>query len=293
MTFENEIIDCIMQYNPDAEILNETGIACRTVHVRDKNLAFCLLPIPFDGLQDIPATFFQKQTLDYAAQGVQLVHLWQDCWITKKEIVRSRIAVLSGSFVRIHARQTESWRISRDVMFEFFGTNHLQSFVNGRYNYGLYFDRQLVAAASFSSGRNITRNGVACRSFELLRYANLLNHRVTGGLGKLINRFVKDVKPDDIMTYADLDWAPGKGYQALNFEQIATTPPQSFWIHPDEMRRYYPHRLPWKLTDECRHGNLDDFLRNKGYVKIYNSGNIKYLLSNNVLSSFRPFTPSC
>jgi len=277
MTFENEIISCILQYNPDAEIRNETGIACRTVHVNDKKLAFCILPVPFDGLQDISATFFQEQTLEYAAQGVQLVHLWQDCWLTKKEIVRSRIAVLSGSFVRIHARQTETWRISRDVMFEFFGDNHLQSFVNGRYNYGLYHEGKVVAAASFSGGRNIMRDGVKYRSFELLRYANLLHYRVTGGMGKLITRFIHDVNPDDIMTYADLDWAPGQGYQALNFKQTGVTPPQSFWIHPDEMRRYYPHRLPWKLIDECRNGNMDDFLRKKGYVKIYNAGNMKYL----------------
>ena len=280
MSFENEITACILQYNPVAEILNEKGIACRMVHVRDKNLAFRLLPVPFEGLQEIPSTYFQGQTLEYAEQNVQLVHLWQDCWVAKKEIVRSRIAVLSGSCVRIHARQTYVRRISRDIMFDFFATNHLLSFVNGRYNYGLFFDGQLVAAASFSSGRNVMRDGVKYRSFELLRYANLLNYRVTGGLGKLITRFVQDVNPDDIMTYVDLDWGAGKGYQKLKFEQIAVTPPQTFWIHPDELIRYYAHRLPRQLTDDfyrMKNRNMDDFLIERGYVKIYNAGNLKYL----------------
>jgi len=285
--FEDEAICCIRQYNPEIEIRNEAGTGCRTALVRDKNLAFHLLPVPFAGLQDISPTFFQEKSLEYTRQGIQPVHLWQDCWIRKNEIVRSRIAVLSGSCVRIHARRTEVRRITKDIMSGFFAANHLQSFVNGRYNYGLYLDEQLVAAASFSAGRKMARNGVVCRSFELLRYANLLHHRVTGGLGKLVAHFIKDVNPDDIMTYADLDWASGKGYRALNFEQIAITPPKTFWIHSCDMIRYDPQRLPPQLTDEFgrqnRYGNMDDFLKNKGYLKIHNAGNLKYLLTRRVV----------
>ena len=275
-------MDCIQQYNPEIEIRNEMGTERKTVHICDKKLAFHLLPVPFAGLQDVSPTFFQEKSLEYAHQGIQLVHLWQDCWVRKKEIVRSRIAVLSGMCIRIHARRTEVRRISKDVVSGFLDANHLQGFVNGRYNYGLYLDEKLVAAASFSAGRKITRNGVVCRSFELLRYANLLHHRVTGGLGKLIAHFIKNVNPDDIMTYADLDWSQGKGYRTLNFRQTATTPPQTFWINPAEMQRYYPHRLPLQLTDgfhrQNRYGNMDDFLKNKGYLKIYNAGNLKFLL---------------
>ena len=284
MPFENEIIDCIQQYNPDVEITH-ADLVGKTVHVRNKNLVFHLLPIPF-AREDLPGlhtpTYYQEKSLEYASRGIQLVHLWQDAWVVKQDIVRSRIAVLSGSGIRIMARQTKVRRIARDVMFGFFGANHQQGFVDARYNYGLFFNDQLVAAASFSSGRKVKRNGIIVRSFELLRYANLLHHRVTGGLGKLIARFIKDVNPSDIMTYADLDWASGKGYQTLNFVQTAVTPPLSFWIHPNEMIRYYLHRLPKKLTNEFlmqdKYADMDDFLKDKGYVMIYNAGNLKYLL---------------
>jgi len=173
-------------------------------------------------------------------------------------------------------------RIARDVIFDFFAVNHLQGFVEARYNYGLFHDEQLIAAASFSSGRQIMRGGFKSRSFELVRYANLLHHRVTGGLGKLIARFIKEVKPDDIMTYADLDWATGKSYQTLNFTRTDIGKPQQFWINPTEMIRYYPHRLPTQLTKgfrkQTQYDNIDDFLKGSGYVKIYNSGSLKYLL---------------
>jgi len=281
MPFENEIIDCILHYNPDGEIVDD-GI-CKKVVVRGKNLTLRVLPVPFTCMEELSPTYFQKQSLEHASQGIQLVHLWQDCWIAKQEIVRSRIAALSGSGTRIMARRTKVWRIARDVMFDFFSTNHLQDFVDARYNYGLYSDEgKLLAVASFSAGRKVNRNGITVRSFELVRYANLLHHCVTGGLGKLIARFIKEVNPDDIMTYADLDWASGKCYQTLNFVQTAITSPLTFWIHPAEMIRYYPHRLPKQLTDEFnrrdKNGKIEDFLKDKGYVRIYNAGNLKYLL---------------
>jgi hypothetical protein len=56
------------------------------------------------------------------------------------------------------------------------------------------------------------------------------------------------------------------------------------------MVRYYPHRLPQRLTDEFqlqdRYDNVDDYLKNKGYVRIYNAGNLKYLLETTQNSTF-------
>ena len=279
LEFENEITDCILQYNPEAEEAN-TKLIGKTLYVPGKKLVFHMLPIPFAVTSP---TYFQEKSLEYTQQGFQLIHLWQDGWVTKREIVRSRIAALSGASICIHARKTEARRIAKTDMRSFFAANHLQGYVNARYQYGLFYDERLVAAASFSAGRNVTRNGVAGRSFELLRYANLLHHRVTGGLGKLIARFTDEVHPDDIMTYADLDWASGKGYRSLNFAQTAITLPQTFLIHPVEMIRYYPHRLPQQLTKDLHlqngYANIEDFLKEKGYVRIYNAGNLKFLLS--------------
>ena len=280
--FENEVIKYIRQYYPDIKV-DDAELLGKTVHICDRNVVFHLLPIPLAGMQDLSPAYFQEKTLEYISQEIHLVHLWQDCWTTKKAIVQSRISMLCRLCACIHARKTSVRRIARDLAFEFLETNHLQSFVDARYNYGLFYDDELVAVASFSAGRNIMRNGIRVRSFELVRYANLLHHSVTGGLGKLIARFIKDANPDDIMTYADLDWATGKSYQTLNFEQTGIGKPQQFWISPAEMIRYYPHRLPSKLMNKFhrqdKYDNIDDFLKDKGYIKIYNAGSMKYLLT--------------
>ncbi len=283
--FEDEVYDCIRQYDLSANIVRDSSdseLPGKTICIPEKNIVFHLIPIPFSGMCSIEPDLFQKKSLEYVSRSVPLIHLWQDQWIRKQEIIRSRIAALLGFGTHVHARQTIVRRIDKNDMSRFFDANHLQGSVNARYAYGLYADDRLVAAASFSSGRAVVRDGIAGRSFELLRYANLLEHRVVGGTGKLIAAFIRERHPDDMMTYADLDWASGKGYRALHFRQIAVTPPQMFWIHPDEMIRYYPHRLPSELTesfDRQNGGELsDDSLFRSGYVKIYNAGNLKYLL---------------
>ena len=283
MIFENEITKYILKQSAETEVFRPSSLPGKCVFVANKGIMFHLLPIPFCGINNISPLFFQQKILEYSSQGVQLVHLWQDYWEIKQPQVLSRIAVFLGNFYRVYARNTDVMRISRNIASDFLNANHLQGAVNARYNYGLYHEKQLISVASFSSVRKFLRNNKYYYSFELLRYSNLLNFRVTGGLGKLINHFVKEVNPDDIMTYADLDWATGAGYKALNFDKTEITHPQSFWINPADMLRHYTHRLPQHMIEDFnkqkKYDNLDDFLKNRGYFKIYNAGNYKYILT--------------
>lgn len=43
--------------------------------------------------------------------------------------------------------------------------------------------------------------------------------RISGGMGKILKAFVNEVNPDDIMSYADLEWSEGSVYERLGFEK--------------------------------------------------------------------------
>ncbi len=292
MTFEHEVYDCVRQYDLSATTVKHTSypdLLCQCIYVPDKHIVFHLIPTTFPGLCQIDASYFQCKTFEYIAHGFHLVHLWQDQWVRKQDIVRSRIAALLDASVRIHARQTIVQRIDKKQMRHFLQATHLQGSVTAKSAYGLFLGEKLVAVASFGAERLMNRQEMVYRSFELIRYASLLYHRVTGGIGKIISQFICDVQPDDIMTYADLDWGLGKSYRTLHFRHVATTLPQMFWIHPKEQIRYYPHRLPSSLTDAFRlqkdTTSMDDFLTSQGYLKIYNAGNFKYILPITILPS--------
>ena len=236
----------------------------------------------------LPDTFVQlSDTL--AADGIKVIHLWEDVWYFKKAVVQSRLRAAFGISQRIPARLTKVRRIDKPTLERFMDVHHLQVSTNAKFKYGLFLPKNyqrilkddspatpfltqqmtiqgeaLVAVASFSGGKNILREGEAFRSFELIRFANHLDCTVVGGLDKLLKAFVTELQPDDMMTYADRDWSDGRSYERLGFERMGATPPHTFWVNPNTWERHYAERL---LPDDI----------GLHWIKVYNSGNWKFL----------------
>ena len=95
----------------------------------------------------------------------------------------------------------------------------------------------LIAVATFSNARKWIKNGREIRSYEWTRYASIPDLRVSGGMGKLLKAFIKEVEPDDIMSYADLEWSEGQVYKALGFSEELPKEPVSFEIDPETWER--------------------------------------------------------
>ncbi|WP_157607675.1 hypothetical protein [Runella limosa] len=236
----------------------------------------------------LPDTFVQLSDA-LAAEGIKVIHLWEDVWYSKKAVVQSRLRAAFGISQRIPARLTKVRRIDKPTLERFMDAHHLQVSTNAKFKYGLFLPKNyqrilkddspatpfltqqmtiqgeaLVAVASFSGGKNILRERETFRSFELIRFANHLDCTVVGGLDKLLKAFVTELQPDDIMTYADRDWSDGRSYERLGFERMGATPPHTFWVNPNTWERHYAERL---LPNDI---GLD-------WIKVYNSGNWKFL----------------
>lgn len=224
-----------------------------------------------------------RGTENLSLEAARQVTLWEDLWLTKQPIVKSRIAALLGISERIPARLTQVRRLDRPTTLTFLQENHLQDAVLPKFKYGLFLpkkhyrvlqnppetDEFLVAVAAFARPRHFVRGELPYHSYELVRFANLLNTTVVGGLDKLLSHFIKQHQPDDLMTYADLDWSDGQSYRKLGFEAISDTPPQLFRVDPVSMERYLPHRLPDGMTEQSA--------VERGFVAVYNAGSRKFV----------------
>ena len=104
----------------------------------------------------------------------------------------------------------------------------------------------LIAVATFSNARRWVKEGKEIRSYEWTRYASLPDLRVSGGMGKMLKAFTKEVQPDDIMSYADLEWSEGEVYERLGFEAEARKEPVTFTIDPQTWERTAIRRSPVK-----------------------------------------------
>ena len=229
-----------------------------------KTIALHLIPTP-TRLEECLPPKFQKDTTDYFnrkkeenrndTQYSKVIHLHQDKWNSKRPIVRHRLMAQLGLGVhdpkgtiekqyskhdggrtttgirRIFARKTKVRRISAAIAMKFLEEHHLWSATKAKHNYGLFAnsndtnDGELVAVATFSTRRKVVRLGKPRRSHELLRFCSKRDTNVVGGISKLIKAFIKEKKPDDIVTVIDRDWGSGSGWSSLGFENVATMEP--------------------------------------------------------------------
>ncbi|NGM61176.1 hypothetical protein G5B30_04500 [Sphingobacterium sp. SGG-5] len=169
--------------------------------------------------------------------GFQTIHLDVDLLSSAHDKVIDRIRGLLGAGTRLYARDTVVARVDKKVAMAFQEEYHMQVALPGKYRYGLYHRGELVSVAVFSGGRRMDTEGEDYRSFELLRFCHKGGYIVVGGISKLLNRFIHDFHPDDIMTYADLDWCQQSSLERIGFQPIAVKEPQTFYI--EDGHRHY------------------------------------------------------
>jgi hypothetical protein len=211
----------------------------------------------------------------------QLIHLWEDVWLAKRTQVLNRIHSFLGLNKSFHGRKAKIEELDQKQTINFLSENHLQGYVKAKYSFGLIADNEIIGLASFSETRPMKSKGENYQSAELVRFASKGGLTIVGGLSKLIKHFTKQIKLNDLMTYADRDWSLGKGYDKLGFTLSEITEPAFLYVNRETLIRYFPHRLPKATlsTFEAQNNlNLDDFLALNGFVKLFNTGNLKYHL---------------
>ena len=188
----------------------------------------------------------------------------EDMWRGRPEMMRPRLLAQLGRFRSVFARNTVISRIGKEEAASFLDKWHSYRDAASRYRYGVFTKAgELVAVSSFSSGRTWVKEGRTVRSYEWVRYASLPEVRVVGGMGKVLKAFEEDVHPDDIMSYADMEWTDGAVYERLGFIEDGIRPPVQFVIDP----------VSWVRTALSRADSVS------GMFYHLNMGSVKYRLA--------------
>lgn len=219
--------------------------------------------IVFHFLNESPELHSAKVQKYISDEKQLVIHIYEDLWRIHKAKIKSRLASLLGISKRIYGRETRILSIDNNLLLKFLEENHLNVPLKAKYKYGLYQNESLLAVMSFSKGRLIDRNDIKYNSYELLRFCNRLNHTVVGGFTKLLNHFVNEVSPEDIMTYVDKDWSNGESYVKAGFVLEGHLPSIMFYLDPITGQRQYPEK-------EC---DIDE----KSRIKVFNSGSYKFI----------------
>ena len=196
----------------------------------------------------------------------------EDRWHRQQEMMKSRLLAHLEIFTPVYARNCEIRRIDKLTAAEFLGRTHAYGDAACKYRYGMFLKRStghiakegrcgipagtLIAVGTFSNARKWIKNGKEIRSYEWTRFASLPDLRISGGMGKILKAFIEEVQPDDIMSYADLEWSEGTVYEQLGFRLEGQKYPVMFGIDSEWNRFPVKPGMTDRDVTAGRTGNL-------------------------------------
>ena len=178
-----------------------------------------------------PHSYHASKTRETSSQGYQLVHVWEDDWLHRREIVLRALAhrlhavdrlpdVLPDinplAYQRLYARNLTVKLVHGGIARRFWQDNHLQGPVHCTLNVGLY-DQDGVLRALLGVGRKNhgSRVSLPDGTWDIQRYATL--GVIVGGFTKLLAHTETLVPVDTWTSWSDNDISDGGMYQAAGF----------------------------------------------------------------------------
>lgn len=225
-----------------------------------------------------------NKTEECEKNKIQLIHVWEDDWIYKENIIKSIILnKLNKTPNKIYARKCEIKEINDNKLCkEFLEENHLQGYINASIKIGLFYNNELISLMTFGKqripmGKKITKDN----EYELLRFCNKLNTNVIGGADKLFKYFLNTYNPKNIITYADRSHSNGGLYYTLGFNFVKKTIPNYYYIIDNKRRYRFSFRKDILIKEGFDANKTEhQIMIDRGIYRIYDSGSLKFIYSN-------------
>jgi len=221
-----------------------------------------------------------EKTKECLKQDIQLLHIWEDDWTYKQDIVKSMIInKLGKTESRIFARKCEIKEISDNKLIRsFLEKNHIQGFVGSRIKLGLFYNNELVSLMTFGNLRKSLGQSSKERKYELLRFCNKLNTSVIGGASKLFKYFKDNYNVEEVISYSDLSRSNGNMYKKLGFRLIHESSPNYYYVINGNRK----HRFNFRKDKLIREGydpskTEIEIMSDRGFYRIFDCGMQKWI----------------
>lgn len=247
------------------------------IYISNKRLA-----IEYDGLfwhnaNFKPRSYHINKTTQCEKNNIQLLHIFENEWQLKQDIVKSRIRELVGIHDKtIYARQCTTKLVDVFAEKHFLDENHLQGTVNSSIALGLFHNSQLVSLMTFGKTRFSKKY-----EWEMLRFCSKLGCHVPGAASKLLKYFEKTYQPKSLVSYADRRWSQGKLYKALGFTLDHISPPNYWYFKANTLNlesriKYQKHQLKKKLQVFDPLKTEVENMSDNNFYRIFDCGNLVF-----------------
>jgi hypothetical protein len=230
----------------------------------------------FNSIESKDQKFYHYNKTFFAInKGIQLLQVFEDEWIYKKDIVKSIINSKLNKNNKIYARNCSVVDVNSKEFFDFCDLNHIQGSLNSRIKLGLIYNNELICVMGFNVHNKYC--------YECTRFCNKLNFNVIGGASKLFKHFVKRFNPESVLTYADRRYSNGNLYVKLGFDLVGITNPGYFYVKGNKKysrNKFQKHKLEKVLSKYNKNNSEAINMFNNGYRRLWDSGHYKFVWHN-------------
>jgi hypothetical protein len=228
----------------------------------------------------IGKNYHLNKTKSCMFHGLNLIHIFENEWYYKKDIVKSIVKTLLHCNVenKINARECEIKLVSEKEKNLFLNKNHLQGEDKSSIKLGLYYNEELVSLMTFRKTSRFDKTS----EYELMRYCNKLDTIINGAASKLFSYFITNYNPNNIVSYCDRRYFSGNLYAKLGFKFVNYTVPNYYYIisnYKDLKNRmsFQKHKLNKILKNfDPALSEWNNMVNNK-FDRIWDCGNSKWI----------------
>ena len=281
---ENDVCDFIFNncnYNivkNDRFVINPFEL---DIYITDLKLAFEFNGLYWHNELYKPNNYHSMKTKMCEDKGIQLIHIYEDDWIYKKDIIKSKILnILDNIENKILSTKTNIIEISdNNIVNDFLNKNHLQGYINSKIKIGLYYEDSLVSLMIFGNIKKDKQHKNDYKSCEMLRFCDKLNTIVIEGYNKIFDYFIDKYDYDEIICYDDKSWSKGEMCYKLGFNFIKNTSPSYCYIINGIKKDRFNFKKNKLIKENINNINKTehDIMLERKIYRIYDSGNMKFI----------------
>jgi hypothetical protein len=250
--------DCISNFPLERQKLD--------VYIPSLNLAFEYNGLYWHTEDKRGKDYHLEKTLKCEKLGIRLVHIWEDDWLFKTDLMKRKIKALLGKEEKkVFARKCSIIIPTKEQKREFYEKNHIKGNGAGSIDYALAFENELVAMITFK----VTEQG-----YDLNRYATSCS--VPGGFSRLLEHFKRNNDWKRIYTFADRSWSQGNVYLKNGFRLIEEQAPTFYGFEYVRIGRLnYTHEKLSKRFPSFK-GTQFQIMDQAGIRRIWDCGQLKF-----------------
>lgn len=232
-----------------------------------------------------------NKTIECKNKGIKLIHIFEDEWLNKNNIVKSKLKQLLNanySLERVYARKCTIRPIKVQESALFLDLNHIQGSCNATVHLGCYCNDKVIGVMSFKKERKDNNN------WELTRFATDINKHCIGVGGKLFSYFIKNYDYNEIKSFADRRWTLDEKdnlYIKLGFqlETILDSDYRYYNNKSTNIERIHKFNFRKQILHKKYGLSLDmsekEMVEELGFYRIWDCGLLKYVFKNEKINN--------